>query len=233
MRLPVSIFLSFSLSLSLSCTKSSGPAGESGRQRAGLGTLNDGARYIAECQAAGVPVPTNILDSTWVNHGFLRNVFETPSLDAELWSWTSTSPRGICLALPRWVPLASPGEAKALGVICQGFDSSKACFWDNLQNQYPPRSAAGNAGYLLDSSLFVGGAALEGNAGQCSDCHAGANAFAVHPNDPAFEDLILDQFREDMMKTASGWYEPIVPKGLANELQEGEAICCDAQYRLM
>jgi len=48
----------------------------------------------------------------------------------------------------------------------------------------------------------------------CTDCHAGANAFAVHPDDNAFkalESFLASNRLQALMRTASGWYEPIVP----------------------
>jgi hypothetical protein len=240
------------------CSKSSEQTTrEVPKQRAELSTLNRGTLYIEECRASGVPVPDTILDSTWVNHGALGTDLAGAALEvfgemlpiptyAELWSWTSASPRGICLALPRW-RMSIPEVIGNFGVICQGHDSSKVCFWDNAQTpvpQNPARTQAGNVGYVLDSSIFVGGTDLEfnnfntsagggtaggGTAGGgpagggpaggtavlakgavCTDCHAGANAFVVHPDDPVFQRLLSDSTRSRMMKTASGWYEPLV-----------------------
>jgi hypothetical protein len=182
-------------------------------------------------------VPDFVLDSSWVYHGRPGTDFEKiPGTSSELWSWTSQSPRGICLALPRWETLAVPEVAKAFGVICQGFDSSKACFWDNRLGSSPmepPKQKVnpmvgdpGGAGYLLDSQIFVGGAELATNVRAgfsapliCSDCHAGGNAFVVHPEDQAFEHLLQDTTRKRRMKTASRWYEPIVPSGWPRNLR--------------
>ncbi len=88
---------------------------------------NAGPAYIAECRAAGVPVPNTVLDVNdgWVNHGVLANPFLEPEKAAELWSWVSSSPLGLCLALPRWeVAGANRERAHLFGVICQGFESS-------------------------------------------------------------------------------------------------------------
>lgn len=167
-------------------------------------------------------MPTRILDTTWVNHGYLQRQFESANLDGELWSWipspTSGAPTGICLALPRWVPFASPGRTALLGVICQGYDSSKVCFWDTRRPHELDRTYAGNTGYLLDSNDFVGGAELDTNfvppatqALECTDCHAGANAFVVHPTDAPFRSIDSNSVLKRLMPTSTGWYEPIVP----------------------
>jgi hypothetical protein len=117
------------------------------------------------------------------------------------------------LALPRW---DSSGKARLLGVICQGNDTSKVCFWDN-QHSPPisePRNLAGNTGYPL--SRFKGGADLAVPAqfdvgGMCTDCHAGANPFIVHPEKTAFASMRSRY--GDSRNTATGWYDPIVPAG--------------------
>lgn len=178
-----------------------------------LVTINAGQRYIDECIAAGVPVPSTVLDSSWVNHGEVVDPFIIANLTAELWSWTSANPLGQCLALPRW---NSSDEAEVFGVICQGAATSKACFWDN-DNATPifePRAAAGNVGYPL--TRFLGGADLgqaveQGTGDICTDCHIGSNAFIVHPEKEAFRRMI-DRIGDDRY-TASGWYDPVVPAG--------------------
>ena len=69
-----------------------------------LVTTNGGKDYVRECKAAGVPLPDTVLDETagWVNHGEVLDPFILDTFEAELWSWSSASPEGICLALPRW-----------------------------------------------------------------------------------------------------------------------------------
>ncbi|MER2564633.1 MAG: hypothetical protein ABTQ32_28160, partial [Myxococcaceae bacterium] len=165
-------------------------------------TSNSKAAYIAECQQNGVPLPTDVLDGSWVNHGEVKDEFLAASLEAELWSWTSSSPEGICLALPRW----SSGVAGAFGIICMGQQSGKVCFFDNPQGVFFARNQS------TPLSDFVGGAELEFNGGgTCSNCHAGENPFLIHPEKTAFKSL-TSQFRDFLMPNG-GWYRPIIPAG--------------------
>jgi hypothetical protein len=208
------------LLLSFSCSdqKTAEAENELGTVVSPLVTANAGQAYISQCIAAGVPVPTTVLDSSWVNHGTFDQEFLSDELEAELWSWSPGNPRGLCLALPRWnKPGAATGEAELFGVICQGSDTSKVCFWDNSHSPkiLEPKALAGNTGYPL--SRFKGGTDLAVPAqfkvgGMCTDCHAGANAFIVHPEKPAFASMI-SRFDFTKRNTASGWYDPIVPAG--------------------
>ena len=59
-----------------------------------LVTKNAGQLYMEECAAAGVPVPSTVLDSSWVNHGEIVDPFIIANLTGELWSWTSDNPLG-------------------------------------------------------------------------------------------------------------------------------------------
>lgn len=198
--------------------------------RQSIGTVNLGEKYIAECAAAGVPVPESVLDSTWTNYGEIKEEFLSSDLEGELWGWASSSPQGLCLALPRWT---EDGKAPQFGIICQGYRTSKVCFWDNssLPKIEEDRVWAGTVGYPL--SRFVGGYALSSSTqtgGVCTNCHAGANAFVIHPDKPAFQALDLAQ--RSLLKTASGWYEPIVAASwYQNERRERrlDAIRSDAQ----
>ncbi len=191
--------------------------------RSPLETRNSGLAYMAECDQAGVPVPKNVLDSAWVNHGRVDDPFLSPNLEAELWSWSPGPQTGLCLALPRW---DSNAQASLFGVICQSFVTAKVCFWDNQRFPTPifeDRAAAGTTGYPL--TRFLGGADLDDggdqfkSGGMCSNCHAGANAFVVHPEKDAFRDL--SNVRAPLMNTSIGWYEPLVPVGwYLNERRE-------------
>jgi hypothetical protein len=178
------------------------------------------------------------MDSSWTFHGVLQTDYGVgpPVSYAELWSWTSSSPEGICLALPRWSLLTIPTFADNLGVICQGHDSTKVCFWDNRlgakpsappafhppkQISMPVQGDVGSIGWPLDSTDFVGGTDLEFNSigtnptqggSVCTDCHAGGNGFVVHPEERSFVHLLGDSTRARMMKTVTRWYEPLAPK---------------------
>lgn len=177
-----------------------------GNAGAPLVTANSGQAYIEECLGAGVPVPTTVTDPSegWVNRGNLSTTFIGDLADDnEIWSWESPDPvrPGVCLALPRWTP---DNEAKLFGIICLGTRTSRACFFDNDSNE--PRWPRYEVRSIDD---FIGGADLITNGqGVCTDCHAGENPFVVHPEDPAFEDLV----RSGVLQPP-GWYEPIVGEG--------------------
>ena len=83
-------------------------------------TTKRGMDYVEECRAAGVPVPDRVLEPSlgWVNLGIMPFSFisDPSTSDSELWSWESSDPEGVCLALPRW-SLKAPNldEASLLG----------------------------------------------------------------------------------------------------------------------
>lgn len=157
------------------------------------GTELGGTAYIDECRAAGVPTPPDWGSPQWQSQGGLTTNFLGGN--AEVFTFQSASPRGFCFALPR----SAGNIIGLLGIICQGNDTSKACFWDNQQNkvQFPiPK----NESRLL--TAFAGGADLEGGTGGvCSDCHAGENAFIVHPGTPLDRGSVI---------RPNDWHEPFV-----------------------
>lgn len=160
-----------------------------------------GDRYIEECRNAGVPIPPPMFSSAWTNRGAVDNEFLSPDMRAELMHFTSTSPPGVCLALPRYANTGGgtfSDEATVLGLICLGTQTNKACFWDN------PRGTFFKKGTEVDIRSFVGGADLVPNAqGVCTDCHAGENPYVVHPEKPPFAGLALSA-------QPAGWYDPLV-----------------------
>ncbi|HEV2834625.1 MAG TPA: hypothetical protein VGW58_04860 [Pyrinomonadaceae bacterium] len=176
-------------------------------------TTLGGTDYINECRDAGVPIPPDWGDSRWVEPTGrrlqLNTEFIDQSKDAVVHVYRSQDPDGICLALPRSVG----DQIDALGIICLGRQSSKACFWDNINRTPDPDpsnpdiyrrfriSFPVRIGESVPLSRFGGGADLFGGVGVCSDCHAGQNPFVVHPGDRM-------DFREEL--TATAWYEPLV-----------------------
>jgi hypothetical protein len=175
-----------------------------------------GEAYVRQCRDAGVPVPNAMFSSEWGRRGI---AFEGEFLDeptekqAELWSFTSSSPPGICLALPRYPSRGGvSNQAKPLGIICLGTQRNKACFFDNPNGREFERNRE------VSINEFRGGADLDTNSqGTCTDCHAGENPFIVHPNKRAFEGL--NTF-------GSGWYEPIVAAGWPQN--PGPSVLLDA-----
>ena len=168
-------------------------------------TFNSGQKYIDECAAAGVPIPPPMY-KTGPGNWTLLGTLTTDFLDAgtgnvaDLWKYTSSA--GMCLALPRYASTTST-DAKPFGIICMGTapgtGTNKVCFWDN------PSTTTFTRNVEVPLTQFVGGYDLAYNGqGTCTDCHAGANPFIVHPNDPAFATIA---YRD---QSPSGWYEPIV-----------------------
>jgi hypothetical protein len=171
-------------------------------------TWRGGADYIDECRREGVPIPPDWRPvppdwepARWTRRRpDLRFRFISEGLQARVYSYQSQSPAGVCLALPRF---DDRGVISALGIICEGTESGKACFWDNvrgpmgMKRPFPiaPREE-------VPLSSFAGGADLLGGNGVCSDCHAGANPFVVHPDEAM-------GFVSALPRTHR-WYEPIV-----------------------
>ena len=162
-------------------------------------TGSGGMAYVDECRRAGVPVPDQVFSPGWEDRGLIDEAFleTTPATQPNLWVLRSSSPRGACMALPRVFP--GTNDAKVLGLICLGQDTSKACFFDN------PRGRVLRRGSPLGIDQFVGGVDLVANGqGICSDCHAGENPFVVHRDKPAFAGL-------NFLPVA--WPEPLVAAG--------------------
>lgn len=166
-----------------------------------LATGNFGQAYIDECAAAGVPIPPsiNVLDPNgvtgWKSQGFIPQseqfIVGSP---AELRSWKSASPEGMCYALPRYSD-ASKTVVNFDGVICLGKQTSNVCFWDNQKAVNPASGVSTTFSYGAGEVIPIGvpstpggkyqggGKEIEFNnvAGICTDCHAGENPFIVHP----------------------------------------------------
>jgi hypothetical protein len=167
-----------------------------------MNTTSSGVAYIGECQANGVPIPPDWGSASWVSQGPLSVDFLQSTPSVEVFSFTSNSPAGVCLALPR----SSGSTIKLLGIICMSKSTGKACFWDNQSNdsQFPiPK------GVPIPLSQFAGGAELDGGTGgECTDCHTGENPFIVHPGTALSLGSVM------MPNT---WYKPLVhPSWLQN-----------------
>jgi len=166
--------------------------------------------YAKECKKAGVPIPPTWGKTGagfWEKKGELAAPFISREIKADLWVYQSATPKGVCLALPRHAPgAATPIEL--LGIICmgQGVATSNACFWDNQLNgvsQPIPQT-----GQFPLNTNFAAGKELEAGAngpGICTACHAGKNAYIVHPDDPAFG-------AAGNLKS-TGWYMPFMMPG--------------------
>ena len=168
-----------------------------------LSTTAGGQAYRDLCLANGVPVPPDGGTSPWIARGVLDNEFISADWQAEVFTFQSASPEGMCIALPRF---DASDTIRLLGVICLGKASGNTCFWDNQSGgtQFFPRR-----GEVVPFSRFGGGADLVANVGGiCTECHAGENPFVIHPGTslglPALAGLPL---------FADRWYEPLVKPG--------------------
>ena len=161
-------------------------------------TLNSGAAYLAECATAGVPTPPDWGSAQWTNNGELTNEFISGGLTARVFFRKSTSPEGVCYALPR----DDGSDIALLGIICMGKQSSNVCFWDNQQNDNQFDIPLGDS---VPISSFAGGAdLLGGSGGICTTCHAGENPYVIHPGSP------LDLSAIPVTTMPDNWYDPLV-----------------------
>lgn len=167
----------------------------------GFSTTLSGQAYIDECAASGVPVPPDWGSSQWVNTGSLTDAQEFISVgsEARVFKYESTAPEGACIALPR----VSGSTIGLLGIICVGKQTSKACFWDNQEDDEGFDIAVGDSVPLLD---FAGGAELfEGDGGVCTGCHAGENPYVIHPGTPLGMPAL-----GSLAIMPDEWYDPLV-----------------------
>lgn len=190
-------------------------------------TSLSGAAYMAACQSAGVPTPPDWGTAQWISRGTLGQVFISTSSTAEVFTYESANPRGICFALPR----SSGNTISLLGIICQGNDVGKSCYWDNQSNKNSFPIAKNT---IVPIASFAGGADLEGGSGGvCTDCHAGNNPFIVHPGSPLDRGPIM---------TPNKWNDPLAPaswpqnagpttilEGIALSPGDGSCLACHGQ----
>lgn len=220
-------------------------------------TTKSGQDYINECEQEGVPIP-EVVDITggngWVKKGNLRPDFvgETENLGpAEVYYWTHPD-ESVCIALPREVK-GDPNLFSAIGVICQGKTSGKACFLDTTEKEL--RSQGVYNIQRPGMRDFVGGIELQSS---CTSCHVGRNAFIVHPGlsaaqtgdptgfgslgdaaNPMIPFLAPNKYYEPIHPAkfpsnpppstlaCGGCHGPMAPYGAFPELSRANAIACD------
>ncbi len=152
-----------------------------------MATEAAGREYIKECRKAQVPIPPQWGGGGWTHVGDLTTNFLGFGNPTQVWRADSTTPKGLCVALPRF---ADPTTINALGVICLGTESSNACFYD--ASDVP-------VGSKLNAEDFLSGADLWN--GVCTDCHAGENPYIVHPGSP------LDMWPANKPQA---WHKPLI-----------------------
>ncbi|MBC8019044.1 MAG: hypothetical protein H7X83_11070 [Verrucomicrobia bacterium] len=197
-------------------------------------TTNSGQAYINECMAAGVPIPPtiNVMDPAgltgWKSQGFIPTanqfIVGTP---AEVRTYRSTSPEGMCYALPRYTD-GSLSTVMLDGVICMGKQTSKVCFWDNQWTD-PATGMIDDFQFPAGTQIPIGVPSTPGGKYQaggkeiefgpgliCTDCHAGENPYIIHPkanlatSGPAVLWETLDGAPQNLPSMAVNRYDPIV-----------------------
>lgn len=168
--------------------------------------------YAKKCKKAGVPVPPTwgkAGAAGWTSRGVLADPFISTDKLAEVFVYQSATPQGVCLALPRYKAAPAGAQIELLGIICMGTGldigggnfASNACFWDNQKDDKVvlfPRT-----GEFPINTNFAAGEELDGGSGgTCTACHAGENAFIIHPEDPAFQGIANLK--------PKAWYKPMV-----------------------
>lgn len=187
------------------------PAVQDGPPLALFSTTPAGQAYRNLCIASGVPIPPDWGTSGWVNQGPLSqsDVFISANLLADVYTYQSTSPPGMCIALPRY---NTGNTIQLLGVICLAKGgtpsttanplTSKACFFDNVinGNTFNPQ-----VGAFVSFDQFGGATEV---SDVCSNCHAGENPYVIHPATVlgTLQGLGLPTFGDE-------WYEPIGAPG--------------------
>lgn len=184
-----------------------------------LPTDLSGQAYIDQCAFHGVPIPPDWNDDGWTNkgaayeaNGDFEPFFSDPSIPPKMFTFTSSAPEGICIAFSRDNFFASGRDH--IDVICQGRHSSKACFWEHLNALHNP---------ITPLVQFDGGTDLnirkptkEGEAARsrdkCSNCHAGENAFILHPGYP-LSPMSQGGSLGNIEINPMDWHDPIVPAG--------------------
>lgn len=152
--------------------------------------------YLAECRANRVPIPPDWPSPQWGESlGTLPRAFVASGYTAELYAYQDPAVPGVCLALPR----KAGSSIQALGIICQGDERGKACFWDNIDSATGARLQGEDL--RLSIANLQNGSSLAEN---CTNCHRGDNAFLVHPEDPPFREALT---RFDLAPRAR--YSPI------------------------
>ena len=177
-------------------------------------TITKISPYMKRCEENGVPLPPK-WGSVWQKRGQVdpASVFAGIQPVTELWAYTNEL--GACFALPR---MLGSGEIEALGIVCQGTASGKACFWDNLRPDGTKIMGLATVG--MDPADIQDGDSL---TQICTNCHRGENAFFVHPDTVLKqpEMALAKDRRYEPISTKSSWSNEPGNLGSAIELCEG------------
>ena len=133
----------------------------------------DQAAYCAACLKAGVPEPPSFSSGKWQSKGSLaKNSQFTSQNVKDILVYESAKPPGVCVALPR----GEGDDIELDGVICQGKESGKACFWDNIDSSSGNRIVESDF-KNMDIAKFQNGDQLDED---CTNCHRGDNVYLIH-----------------------------------------------------
>jgi hypothetical protein len=215
-------------------------------------TTNLGQAYINECMAAGVPIPPtiNVMDPAglagWKSQGFIPipEQFigqESGPSPAEVRTYQSTSPAGMCYALPRYTDTTKTTVGLD-GVICLS-QTSKACFWDNQMSRsrffFPAGTQIpiGVPNTTIDpmGRYQAGGfELLGGSGGVCTDCHAGENPYITHPKSDLGGGVLWESLRlvQGLPTFSPNRYDPLVaaawPQNQLSQAAPTVPAACDS-----
>ena len=201
--------------------------------------------YEQTCKNAGVPIPPSLdatqivpngklpAGSNWTSQGNLTvalpliqtnvtNNLLDPKDFAQILTYVTpnannpNAPQGACIALPRW---KKSGAFVLSGIICQGYATGNACFWDSTVRPTAGNIAAGLAGGPIDFTkqvlypvqdpnnaanvpnmndgftfVFKNAAGLPQTAdgAVCTGCHTGSNVFNILPDDTVWSKVIIN-----------------------------------------
>lgn len=178
-----------------------------------IDSVAGGQRYWEQCQANGVPFPPPWGRATvgdragqWKARGTVDDSYIT-SLPVDIYTSTSTSPPGVCA-----IAIRADGT---FDVLCQGA-SGKACFWEAEPSFWPKHGIDARPPKLPADGIAIVGLvpAAPDQRVQCTQCHAGENAFLTHTT----------AGHPTNQRALPGWmpsgpYTPVVPKEWARDNQ--------------
>jgi hypothetical protein len=171
-----------------------------------IDSVGGGRRYWEQCAANEVPFPAPWGRATvgdgpgqWKARGTVDDSYIT-SRSVDIYTLTSTRPPGVCA-------IASRADG-TFDVLCQG-TNGKACFWEAEPGFWRTRGISVHPPRLPESELPIVDLvpAAPDQRVQCTECHAGENAFLTHTtaNHPTNQRALTGWM-------PAGTYTPIVPK---------------------
>lgn len=166
-----------------------------------LPVSSGGVQYRQDCIDAGVPIPDQVFSDEWEVMGAIENKIVMSNRRRVLKMYVSNDPKGFCLSLSSYEVEQGSSQGH-LDVICFGTQTNNACFFEEEMN----------LDVVTDFSEL--GTPFGGSIGVCTSCHAGENAFIVHPKDTAFinaAELKGEFFGTGKNLMGTGWYKAIVP----------------------